>query len=238
MEDEESINPEAESKPSRVYLSTTLSILVIIQLAGLSFVTSFTNGILTVGLPTIARDILLPPNLLLWPSTVGFLATASFLLLGGGVSDAAGPKLVNLLGCVLLTASTLGCGLAHSGIQLIVFRALQGLAYALAYPSSTAIVSLHIRSGPARNVGFACIGFAMCIGFAGGLFVGALGWRAGLYAGAGISLILLGLGALTLPSDSRTLVRPASLENLMNDVDWIGAGIGTAFLALISTVLA
>ena len=170
-----------EGKRSREYLSTSLTILVITQLVEISFITSFSNGILAVGLPRIALDIDLPQNLLLWPSSVGYLASGAFLLLGGAVSDIAGPKLVNLIGCVSLTASTVAIGLSGNGLQLIVFRAWQGVAFALAYPSSTAIISLHVRSGPSRNVGFACIGFSMVFGFMSGYFVGAVAWRPGHY---------------------------------------------------------
>ena len=160
----------SESSPTRAYLSTGVSILVIIQLVGITFITSFSNGILAVGLPTIAEDVELQQNMLLWPSSVGYLATGMFLLLAGAVSDVAGPKLINLIGCVSLAASTLAVGLSRNGVELILFRAWQGLAFGLAYPSSTSIISLHVRSGPPRNVGFACIGFAMVFGFAGGLF--------------------------------------------------------------------
>jgi MFS family permease len=83
------------------------------------------------------------------------------LLLAGSIADVAGPKIVNLIGCVLLTLSTVAIGLSRNGIHMIVFRALQGLAFALAYPSSVSITSIHVKPGPARNVGFACLGFSM-----------------------------------------------------------------------------
>jgi MFS family permease len=226
-----------EGKRSREYLSTSLTVLVIIQLVGISFITSFSNGILAVGLPRIALDVNLPQSLLLWPSSVGYLASGTLLLLGGALSDVAGPKLVNLIGCVTLTASTVAIGLSRNGLQLIIFRAWQGVAFALAYPSSTAIISLHVPSGPSRNVGFACIGFSMVIGFMSGYFVGAVAWRPGHYAGGAVGFCLLVLGTWALPSDSKTLLEQPTISSLLRKVDWIGACIAGTFLALIITVL-
>ena len=195
--------PGNKSPPE--YLSTRLSNLVILQLVGIGFIISFSNGILAVALPQIATDVDLQQNMLLWPSSAGYLATGTFLLLGGAISDVAGPKLVNLIGCANLTASTIAVGLSTRGIEMIFFRVWQGIAFALAYPPATAILSHHVRPGPPRNVGFSCIAFAMVLGFAAGMLVGAVGWRAGHYAAAAIGVALLILGVFALPADSKTL---------------------------------
>jgi hypothetical protein len=47
-------------------LSKGRTIIVIAALAGVNFLSSLTNGLLTVGLPRIANDIGLAEHLLLW----------------------------------------------------------------------------------------------------------------------------------------------------------------------------
>src|ERR1700709_1122990 len=50
--------------------SNLQAFLAVLQLCTINFLASFTNGIITVGLPTIARSIDLPRQLYLWPSSV------------------------------------------------------------------------------------------------------------------------------------------------------------------------
>lgn len=45
-------------------------IVIIAVLSGSSFLSSLTNGFITIGLPKIASDLSLPAHLLLWPSAV------------------------------------------------------------------------------------------------------------------------------------------------------------------------
>ena len=51
-------------------LSMARTAVVIATLTGTTVVSSFSNGLLTVGLPRMAEDINLPANLLLWPASV------------------------------------------------------------------------------------------------------------------------------------------------------------------------
>jgi hypothetical protein len=49
-----------------VNLSRSSAVILITTLSGITFVGSMSSGLLTVGLPTIAKDLNLPNNLLLW----------------------------------------------------------------------------------------------------------------------------------------------------------------------------
>jgi tRNA(Leu) C34 or U34 (ribose-2'-O)-methylase TrmL len=49
-----------------VNLSRSSAVILITTLTGINFVGSMSNGLLTVALPTIAKDLSLPSNLLLW----------------------------------------------------------------------------------------------------------------------------------------------------------------------------
>src|ERR1700760_4595520 len=121
--------------------STLRIFLTVFQLCMINFVSSFTNAIITVGLPTIASSISLPRTLYLWPSSVYGLTSGATLLLAGSIADFIGPRRVEVLGCIMLSAFTLACGFANTGIQLVVFRAIQGCAMSLHLPASVALVA-------------------------------------------------------------------------------------------------
>lgn len=101
------------------YLPNNVAIAVITQLAGINLLTSFAGGLITVGLPTIAADLQLPQNLLVWPVSVFYLTSCSTLLLAGSLADVIGARTCNLIGCFFLAAFVLACGMAETGIQYV-----------------------------------------------------------------------------------------------------------------------
>lgn len=63
----------AETLPQHsdaVELSKTRAASIIITLTGTTLMSSFSTGLMTVGLPRMAKDVNLPANLLLWPASV------------------------------------------------------------------------------------------------------------------------------------------------------------------------
>ncbi|KAK0640571.1 major facilitator superfamily domain-containing protein [Cercophora newfieldiana] len=210
--------------------------IIIAQLAGINFITSVSSGLITVGLPTIASDLHLDDSLLVWPVSVYSLTSASCFLLAGAIADVMGPRIVNLTGCFLLAIFIAACGLSQTGIQLVMFRAMQGIASALVVPSSVAIVSRAVASGRPRNIGFSCLGLAMPAGFAlglvlGGVFISGPGWRVGYYFGGAVAFLLWVVGITALPAAPLR-------KRLASEVDWIGAVMASTCLATLSYVLA
>ena len=199
--------------------------MIIVQLAGINFVTSFSNGLLVIALPAIAQDLNLPASLLLWPSSVYALTCGSCLLLAGTIADVVGARSVNLTGCFFNALFTLLNGFSQTGIQLVMFRAMQGIASALAFPSAMSIVSRSVESGKPRNIGFASLGLAMPLGFLaglvlGGVFVNTAGWRAGYWFGAGFSLVLSAIGVVILPTGLKDSTENSIWRRLTTKVDW------------------
>ena len=224
-------------------LPKSRSIIVITQLSGINFVTSLSNGLLTVGLPAIASSLSLKDSLLVWPISVYSLTSGTCLLLAGTVADVLGPRLVNLIGCFFLAIFILACGLSRDGIELIMLRAMQGIASALIVPSSISIVSTAVQSGRPRNVGFACLGLSMPLGFSlglvlGGIFVSSIGWRAGFYIGGALSAALFVIGIWALPADQHEQTENPAVRRLAREIDWVGAAIASTALAVFSYVLA
>ncbi|KAI0814689.1 MFS general substrate transporter [Xylaria sp. FL0064] len=222
--------------------SKTRTIIVVAHLLGLSLFSSFSNGIIVVGLPTIANTLQLGEGLLLWPTSVFYLTAGSTLLLTGSIADVGGPKTVNMLGALLGGAFALGCGLAQTGGQLIAFRALQGISNALIVPSSISIISTNVKDGQPRNLGFACLGLAGPIGFSlglvlGGVFIDSIGWRPAFYFVGASTALLFFAGFWILPRD-----RPRSAHSIWKrlalEIDWIGATVASVGLATLSYVFA
>lgn len=243
------VNPtllEASPEPGNsttTILSTKRAAVVISQLIGVQLFTSFCNGIIVVGLPAISKSLNLDPGLLLWPTSAFYLTAGSCLMLAGSIADVVGTKPVMNAANVLLVASSIGCGFARNGGELIAFRALSGISSAMAVPASVSIISTSVGHGRPRNVGFGCLGFSGPLGFLlglvlGGVFVDRVGWRPAFYLAAAASFVLGLICLWVLPKDPRVRGKRAIGKELVFDIDWVGTVILSTGLALLSYVLA
>lgn len=209
------------------------------------FLASFSNGLITVGLPDIARSLSLDRALYLWPSSVYGLTSGACLLIAGSIADIVGARPVELLGITLMGVFALACGLSSTGEQLVVFRALQGVALAMHLPSSVALISGAVPSGRARNFGFACLGFSQPLGFAVGLVISGIlveraGWRSGFYLSGGATLVAA-VGAVWALPKLNAQSQDSALElckRIGREIDWIGGLLSSAGLAMLAYVLA
>jgi len=236
---------ESSTTPSVTKPSTLRTFLTIFTPSFVGFIASFTNGIITVGLPSIARSIALERSLYLWPSSVYGLTSGAALLIAGSVADIVGARSVELTGITFLGVFTLACGFAQTGGQLVAFRALQGVALALHLPASVAIITGAVPSGRARNLGFACLGFSQPLGFAVGLVLSGVmieraGWRLGFYVTGGCTLGVAAAAIWTLPklpSQNQDGVI-ALWKKVGKEIDWVGGMISSGGLAILAYVLA
>ncbi|KAK2747286.1 hypothetical protein FQN57_002184 [Myotisia sp. PD_48] len=222
-------------------ISRTKASMIIATASSMILMNSILTGILTVGLPVIAADIHLHESLLMWPASVYGLTCGCTLLLSGSISDVVGSRPVYLAGCGVLCAFTLGCGLAQSGIQLIVFRAISGIAMSLCLPSAVSIITATFPTGRRRNIAFACLGAAQPVGFSlgivlGGVLIVGIGWRYGYYVVTAINVLLLLVAYWQIPADPRK-VAPVTFQMLKTDIDWVGTAFISSSLALFSYTL-
>ena len=227
------ITPSVTLKPFRINL-------IILQVSFINFLASLSTGIVVVGLPHIAEALALPERLYLWPSSVFSLTTGSTLLLAGAIADVVGPRTVDLIGCFTAGIFTLACGVSRNGIELVMFRALQGIGMAMHYPCSVSLISKFLPSGKKKNIAFACLGLAMPLGYSvglvlGGVLINTIGWRVGFYIPGAIMLAQTGVAFRLIPTDEKT---QNVWSKLANNVDWVGAMIACASLAMFSYVLA
>ncbi|KAE8448221.1 hypothetical protein EG329_009651 [Mollisiaceae sp. DMI_Dod_QoI] len=224
-------------------ISTWRAVVIIGTISCISLIASMLGGIMIVSLPTMARDIGLSGNLLLWPASVNALACGCTLLLSGSISDVVGGRKVYLIGSFCLVVTTIACGVCRTGIELILFRALQGVALSLCLPSSVSLITKNIPSGTSRNVAFACLGAGQPIGFSvglvmGGLFVGSIGWRYGYYIGAILIFVIWIISIFGIPKDEESEYQSFSTQfrRVQTEIDWIGCGLLSTSLGMFSYV--
>lgn len=234
----------ADSEPTALKPSNTRIATTVVQLASINLLSSFTSGVITVALPTIARDINLARELYLWPVSVFGLTCGSMLLMAGSIADVVGARRVELVGCFMLGVFSLACGLANTGIQLTVFRAFQGVAMAIHLPASVSVVAATIPKGKARNMSFAALGFARDIGYSIGLVLSGVliqtsGWRLNYYLAGGAMLIVAIAAIWGLPKEEEVSTPSEGfVKQLYHKIDWAGSIIISGGLALLAYVLA
>ena len=89
---------------------------------------------------------------------------------------------------------------------------------------------------------FASMGGGQPIGFGIGLVLGgflasSIGWQWAFHFSAVVNLIVFILAAWQLPTNESN-APPVSWQQLISDIDWIGAFIASTSLAMLSYVLA
>ena len=181
------------------------------------------STIVTVATPTIMRELGADVTSVVWVTSAYLLAYAVPLLITGRLGDRFGPKLVYLIGLVVFTLASLGCGLTTTIELLIAARVVQGLGAALMTPQTMTVITRvfppHQR-GTAMAVWGATAGLAMLVGpMLGGLLIGLLGWE-------WIFFINIPIGAAGYVAAHRLV---PDLEQHPHRFDWLGvalSGIG------------
>ncbi|KAJ5395317.1 Major facilitator superfamily domain general substrate transporter [Penicillium crustosum] len=220
------------------------SFWIITIITGVTFISVSGTGILTTALPRISTDINLHRDLIFWPASVYALSAGCTLLAFGSVADVVGSKRMWLIGSGFSCPLILACGLARTGNQFIIFRAILGPFVAMCLPTSMSLVTASFPPGRKRNIAFAATGMGQPLGYAlglilGGVFTNTIGWRWGFYITAIIDAVLFVGSALILPADpdSMKLCR-ATWHKLAYSIDWIGVSILALAFGLLSYVLA
>lgn len=220
------------------------SFWIITIITGVTFISVSGTGILTTALPRISTDINLDRDLIFWPASVYALSAGCTLLAFGSVADVVGSKRMWLIGSGFSCPLILACGLARTGNQFIIFRAILGLFVAMCLPTSMSLVTASFPPGRKRNIAFAATGMGQPLGYAlglilGGVFTNTIGWRWGFYITAIIDAVLFVGSVLILPADADSMqLCRATWHKLAYNIDWIGVAILALAFGLLSYVLA
>ncbi|MGY4494322.1 MFS transporter [Pseudomonas sp. TE3610] len=136
--------------------------------------------IVNTALPALQAQLDVPVSTLQWVINGFLLAMSSFMVLVGRLADLHGRKRVLSLGLVVFGLASLVAGLAQGAGVLVAARVAQGLACAVLYTASGAIVAQAFAAheqGRAFGVLFGFNGVGLAVGpVLGGVLTQAFGW--------------------------------------------------------------
>jgi EmrB/QacA subfamily drug resistance transporter len=188
------------------------------------------NTIVNVALPTVSRDLSASTSALQWVVDGYTLSFAGLLLLGGNLGDRLGRRRFLQIGLVLFAVFSVGAALSRSTAELITARALMGIAAALVYPATLAILNNVFTVARQRVIAIgvwsAVSGLAVAIGpVAGGALLRHFSWSSVFYVSVPVAVIAVIAGRFLLPE---------SRDPNAGRFDPLGALLSAAGIALLT----
>jgi len=204
-----------------------------LALAGLSAVFLFEmldNSILNVALPTIGRDLHASTSALQLVTSAYAVAFGGLMLALSALADRVGRRKIMLAGLVLLGAASLATAFVTTVEQLIVVRALMGVAAAMTTPGSLALAFRLFEDDELRVRATTLISTVGLVGLAvgptaGGLVLSFAPWQVLLVVNVPVAVLAFACIRGGIAADD-----PADLHR--DPVDRAGALLGTAAIAL------
>lgn len=167
--------------------------------------------IVNVAIPTIAVDLHATPAQIESVIAIYLIAYATMVVTGGRLGDIHGTKNVFLAGVLGFTATSLWCGLAQSGMELIVARLAQGATAALMVPQVLATLHL-LFTDDSRSRAFGIYGIVLGLAGAAGFLLGGFlvtidlahtGWRSVFFVNVPGGLVIAAAAWRIMPSVPR-----------------------------------
>jgi MFS family permease len=167
--------------------------------------------IVNVAIPTIAVELHASAAQIEAVIAIYLIAYATLVVTGGRLGDIYGTKNVFIAGVLGFSVTSLWCGLAQSGPELILARLAQGATAALMVPQVLATLHLSFAdSSRARAFGIygIVLGLAGAAGFTlGGALVtldlAGLGWRGVFFVNVPFGLMIIAAALKIMPKGPR-----------------------------------
>ena len=180
--------------------------------------------IVSTSLPSIVSD-LGGNELYSWVFTGFMLCETVMIPIAGKLSDLYGRKPLFLLGIIIFLAGSILSGLCDSMMQLIIFRAIQGIGGGMLIPVATAAVAdlySPAERGKMQGMLGSLFAVAMCLGpFLGGYITDNISWH-------WIFFINVPLGIIAIIFTMKKFPKQLPVENI--HVDYSGIALLSGFL--------
>jgi MFS family permease len=167
--------------------------------------------VVNVAIPTIAAELHASTAEIESVIAIYLIAYATLIVTGGRLGDIYGIKAVFLAGVFGFTLTSLWCGLAQSGPELIAARLAQGATAALMVPQVPATLHL-LFADHARARAFGIYGIVLWLAGAGGFALGGilvtldldgLGWRTVFFVNVPFGMAIIAAALKIMPSVPR-----------------------------------
>jgi EmrB/QacA subfamily drug resistance transporter len=167
--------------------------------------------IVNVAIPTIAVELHASAAQIEAVIAIYLIAYATLVVTGGRLGDIYGTKNVFIAGVLGFTVTSLWCGLAQSGPELILARLAQGATAALMVPQVLATLHL-LFSDSSRARAFGIYGIILGLAGAAGFMLGGalvtldlagLGWRAVFFVNVPFGLVIIAAALKIMPKVPR-----------------------------------
>jgi MFS family permease len=163
--------------------------------------------IVNVAIPTIAAELQASSAQIEAVIAIYLIAYATLVVTGGRLGDIHGTRNVFIAGVFGFTVTSLWCGLAQSGPELIMARLAQGATAALMVPQVLATIHLLFADG-SRGRAFGIYGIVLGLAGAAGFLLGGilvtsdlagLGWRAVFFVNVPFGAIIIAAAVKLMP---------------------------------------
>ncbi len=207
------------SSPAQVVLAT-VGVAMALLLAALD------QTIVGVAMPRIVSE-LHGLNYYAWVTTAYLITSTALVPVAGKLGDMFGRKPFLLAGMIGFVAASALCGTSQNMVELVLFRALQGVFGGVLFASTFAVLAdVFPPAQRAKMSGLfgAVFGLSSVVGpTLGGFLTDGPGWRWVFYVN-----VPLGIAAVILVAAQLPFVRSAAR---IRDIDWVGTALLFAGLA-------
>lgn len=192
-----------DSPPTRIRPAAVLTVVLVASLA-----INVETTIVNVALPTLNSALGASTRGLQWIVDAYNLAFAALVLAGGTIGDKFGRRGTLIAGLVLFALSSVGAALCTTTGSLIALRVVMGVASALIYPTTLAIITDTFREARQRAIAIGLWGAVTGLGVAigpilGGVLLEVFWWGSLFLALAPIALAAAVAAPVVIPASTR-----------------------------------